>query len=388
MAQYITEDGARRVEKYRYAGSDDSFLYHYFCSPLAEFLVRTCVPLWVAPNLITCLGLLPSLCGHAVIWYYCADLRSSCPRWCWALVSVCTFAYQTIDNMDGKQARRTGSSTALGLLLDHGIDALNIILSSLNCMAMLKCGDSAGECLLIWLLCAAPFFFATWEEFFTGALRLGVVNGPTDGVLIVCCLQLVSAVVEDYSAWWGEEPVAGMGISRKVLALGFYVVCVSATLASNFIMVMRSTGSVASFFSAALLTAPFVLFLLVISFWVLLSASGHAIFAAHPRLCVWLLGLIFMKLVVHLQLAHICGDAYYPWRKTLVLPALFLAWSFMTNMFRRVPATSNVVDESTLLQYCVMFLGVSMLHLAVIVTRELAKVLGVQVFALPSLRRD
>ena len=37
------------------------------------------------------------------------------------MVSVCTFVYQTLDNMDGKQARRTGTSSPLGLLMDHGV---------------------------------------------------------------------------------------------------------------------------------------------------------------------------------------------------------------------------------------------------------------------------
>jgi phosphatidylglycerophosphate synthase len=40
-------------------------------------------------------------------------------------------AYQTLDNLDGRQARRTGSSSPLGLLFDHGVDALNVTLSTL-----------------------------------------------------------------------------------------------------------------------------------------------------------------------------------------------------------------------------------------------------------------
>jgi hypothetical protein len=29
-----------------------------------------------------------------------------------------------------------------------------------------------------------PFTFATWEEYYVGKLTLGVVNGPTDGLLL------------------------------------------------------------------------------------------------------------------------------------------------------------------------------------------------------------
>jgi ethanolaminephosphotransferase len=38
---------------------------------------------------------------------------------------------QTIDNLDGKQARRTKSSSPLGLLFDHGCDALNCTVATL-----------------------------------------------------------------------------------------------------------------------------------------------------------------------------------------------------------------------------------------------------------------
>lgn len=33
----------------------------------------------------------------------------------------CLWVYQTLDAVDGKQARRTGSSTPLGQLFDHGL---------------------------------------------------------------------------------------------------------------------------------------------------------------------------------------------------------------------------------------------------------------------------
>ena len=35
------------------------------------------------------------------------------------------FIYQSLDAIDGKQARRTSTSTPLGELLDHGCDSLS-----------------------------------------------------------------------------------------------------------------------------------------------------------------------------------------------------------------------------------------------------------------------
>ena len=42
------------------------------------------------------------------------------PGWFAGLTALGLFMYSTMDNMDGKQARRTGTSSALGHLFDHG----------------------------------------------------------------------------------------------------------------------------------------------------------------------------------------------------------------------------------------------------------------------------
>ena len=45
-----------------------------------------------------------------------------------------------------------------------------------------------------YLFIIIPFFFSTWEEYHTGVLYLGYINGPTEGLLIACILQLTSAI--------------------------------------------------------------------------------------------------------------------------------------------------------------------------------------------------
>lgn len=381
---YITEAGARGVLRYRYSGCDNSFMYRYFCSPLAEALVRRLMPMWVAPNLITCAGLVPSLLAHVVIWCYCPDLLAPCPRWCWALTGACTFIYQTVDNMDGKQARRTGTSSPLGLLIDHGADALNIVLSALNVMAMLQVGDSPLECVLIWLASAAPFYFATWEEFHTGSLYLGVFNGPTDGVLILSASQFLCSVVGDYTAWWRAEALPGLGLSRKSCTIGFYLVCVAGTVLANFVAVGRACKDWRHFRGAVLLTAPFCCMCLAGgSAWLLVSATGSRAFSRHPRLAFWLLGLAFLKLAIHLQLAHICDEPYRPWMLSLLLPAVLLACSALAGSCWVGLHPEQTWDDEFLLLGCAVALAASCLHLVVGATLELAAVLGQRVFSIP-----
>ena len=41
------------------------------------------------------------------------------------LTGLGSFIYQSLDAVDGKQARRTDSSTPLGELFDHGCDSVS-----------------------------------------------------------------------------------------------------------------------------------------------------------------------------------------------------------------------------------------------------------------------
>eukprot|EP00961_Rhodomonas_salina_P207049 2794948-Rhodomonas_salina.1 len=98
------------------------------------------IPLWVAPNVITlsgtCLrmlfavpgndmpysaGLAWFLVSYLVSLYYCPLLEGgisprvvrirAAPWWTYMLHAVAILAAQTLDNLDGKQARKTGSSS-------------------------------------------------------------------------------------------------------------------------------------------------------------------------------------------------------------------------------------------------------------------------------------
>ena len=133
---YLTNHACRSLPKFQYKGEDRSLLYAYILSPLAAFLVQNCTPKWMAPNTITLSGLMYMIDSYLLIWHYVPTLEvansDSLPRWIFAYHSAAILIYQTLDNMDGKQARRTGSSSPLGLLFDHGCDAINSIFGSVN----------------------------------------------------------------------------------------------------------------------------------------------------------------------------------------------------------------------------------------------------------------
>eukprot|EP00927_Polykrikos_kofoidii_P046238 TRINITY_DN40456_c0_g1_i1.p1 TRINITY_DN40456_c0_g1~~TRINITY_DN40456_c0_g1_i1.p1 ORF type:complete len:523 (+),score=86.98 TRINITY_DN40456_c0_g1_i1:123-1691(+) len=419
---YVDEAGAKRLSSYVFRGSDNSLAYKYFLSPLAATLVDRFVPLWLSPNAITTIGFVPSMGGHALVWLYCADLKSECPPWCWAVLACCTFLYQTIDNMDGKQARRIGLSTPLGLLVDHGIDALNITLSSLNIMALFRLGNSWKLCMTVWLAGAVPFFFATWEEYYTGTLCLGVINGPSDGVLLVCITFIISSFVDDYTAFWEAPLLEAAPVSRKMGAICFFVISVFATVTTNFVSVLRvhqsclhgpsspqndaKVDTTASrliapdeaaeaatkrprFMDAAILTLPFSLGCGGAAAWLALSASD--IFSQQPRLVFLLFGIIFAKQVLHLQFAHVVGTQYHALTKSFVF--VFIAIISNALISRCYGGgvghvgTAVLVDEVVLLQVCMLFAFSAWAVSVGRIGKEVSTALGISIFSTSPLVR-
>lgn len=76
--------------------------------------------------------------GIVAVW--CPDLATPLPSAVYLVFTACVWTYSTFDNVDGKQARRTGTSSPLGELFDHGCDSLNCWVMGLVQLASLCAG--------------------------------------------------------------------------------------------------------------------------------------------------------------------------------------------------------------------------------------------------------
>jgi ethanolaminephosphotransferase len=111
------------VLEYKYVSPTLSLLERLW---LNEFWARVAerYPRWLAPNVISLVGYLCVLVAFANTMWGSPELLGALAGWQYVLNAALFFAYQTLDGSDGKQARRTGSGSALGELMDHGIDAV------------------------------------------------------------------------------------------------------------------------------------------------------------------------------------------------------------------------------------------------------------------------
>ncbi len=192
------------------------------------------LPMTLAPNVITLIGLGCVTCGTALILAYSPTLEaaltscSSTPSGDTAIIpsyvhfanTLAVLLYQTCDAVDGKQARRTGTSSPLGQLVDHGCDTLVLFLQWLGVGAAAGVGLSwytSGALLAV----QAAFFAAQLEEYHTNKL-----NWSLHGILGVTEVQLGIAGLFLVTGIWGQGlwsiPLWGSWVLRDSLVVVQY----------------------------------------------------------------------------------------------------------------------------------------------------------------------
>ncbi|CAO3577846.1 unnamed protein product [Absidia cylindrospora] len=188
---FPSQERLENLRYYKYAAVDKSYVSKYILRHYWNWAVEL-FPLWIAPNLITLIGLFFMLFNVGLVFIYDTSFTGEdTPSWIYLSFAVGLWLYSTFDNVDGKQARRTGTSSSLGEAFDHGCDALNTTYVAVLQIAALGLGHSTLT-LVLFITTMVGFYLSTAEEYYTGVLYLGVVNGPTEGIVLTCMAFLWS----------------------------------------------------------------------------------------------------------------------------------------------------------------------------------------------------
>ncbi|CAN0027755.1 unnamed protein product [Choristocarpus tenellus] len=194
------------IEAYKYKSGSYTWLDNKL-TPFWNWAV-TLLPMWMAPNLVTSIGLIGIVFSTAIVTSFSPTLESEVPRWCYILFVIFFFIYQTLDAIDGKQARRTNSSSPLGQLFDHGCDTIVKLLCSIAIAASMRMGSS-WKTMLVFCMIEGVFYFAQWEEYHTGTLNWsnGLFGVTESQYLQMFILLAAAAFGED--VWVTPIPAAG-----------------------------------------------------------------------------------------------------------------------------------------------------------------------------------
>lgn len=310
----LTQDGVSQIAYHKYRAGEYTFV-DQFLNPIWTYLTEL-LPIWMAPNLVTATGGLCCLAAYILTWYYVENLDQPAQDWLLMVNAMSMIVYYTLDCMDGKQARRTGSSSPLGQLFDHGVDCLCLIvhLSSIQCWLVAESPTYFG----IQAILQFSFFVAQWEEYFTGILphatgQIGVTevnyglalatlfNAFIDrSVYATPLVDLLPAVVFDER--WNQvivQPVIGCRLDelllRHLMAMGWYTM-MTMLICLSIGRVWGSLSSVSQRLAAlGKLITPLALAVAPLYLPPAIQASNQRLISLSVGLA---LGLITIKLIV------------------------------------------------------------------------------------------
>ncbi|CAD7940460.1 unnamed protein product [Amoebophrya sp. A120] len=240
---YVTPAGIRNLMHFKYAAGKYSALDNVL-NPF-WFWFSSFLPASVSPNLVTFAGFLVMLSGFVVmlVVHVTSETISPEARWAGHIYSaVAILVYQTCDAADGKHARRTGQSTPLGALFDHGCDAVVVCLNGLICVLCAhepfmpeNYSDRSFCGWLNFLLVPYAMFAAQWEHYHTGIL-------PAEGCTEAQFLSAVCMVVTGWPLFreWMKTPAIGIdSLYCKDLILWIGIVFALVVIGGSAVRVYR-----------------------------------------------------------------------------------------------------------------------------------------------------
>ncbi|EXX70389.1 Choline/ethanolaminephosphotransferase [Rhizophagus irregularis] len=388
-SDYVGEAGLSNLKLYKYSAVDKSPIANHVLKPYWNWAV-TLFPLWMAPNLITLCGLGFILLNVLSVIIWIPDLVGPGPRWLYLSFPLGIWLYSTFDNVDGKQARRTGSSSPLGELFDHGCDALNCSFGPLVFSAALGLGHSYRSA-AFFLLSVIPFFFSTWETYHTGVLYLGYINGPTEGLIVACLLQLLSAIAGP--EWWTQDlrdlfedsvpsfiPKGCTSADVLLVAMAFSV-CTLHIPASFYNVYEARKRREESYLSALSQLFSIAIYTLCAYFW-LVSPHSFILRDQHFILFELTLGIVFGRVATKIILAHVT-KMKFPMYTVLLIP--LFGGAVLTNipvLFNTGEILSRKGEYYYLWAYSI-FATVAYFHWAILVIKRFCSYLKIKCFSIP-----
>eukprot|EP00921_Rhytidocystis_pertsovi_P015281 GHVQ01024358.1.p1 GENE.GHVQ01024358.1~~GHVQ01024358.1.p1 ORF type:complete len:400 (-),score=14.32 GHVQ01024358.1:289-1488(-) len=163
FGRYIKRRGLEELKNYEYSSAGytvtDRLLNYWW-----EAAVKL-VPIWVAPNVLTLIGFFCAIFSFILLLRYSPTLTESGPSWIYVVIALLMFLYQTFDAIDGKQARRTGTSSPLGQLFDHGCDVMMVTAASFTTIGVTLSGAGMKQYAAVVISTQVHQFIYMWWEY-------------------------------------------------------------------------------------------------------------------------------------------------------------------------------------------------------------------------------
>ncbi|KAF1796876.1 hypothetical protein V8B55DRAFT_1451962 [Mucor lusitanicus] len=386
----LTDEQLANLKLYKYSSIDKSFLTKYVLRHYWDVCIKL-FPLNMAPNLITLTGLMFMIFNVILVFIYVPTMEAedAGPAWIYFSFALGLWLYSTFDNVDGRQARRTGTSSPLGELFDHGCDAINCSYAAIIQMSALGLGHT-HTAVIIYAIATTGFYLSTIEEYHTGTLYLGYLNVPTEGVCLLCIMYVISGI---YGPMFWKQTLGSVSSHVPVFMqawtlidayIWFVAIMFLAThVPMCFYAMYKACRQKGKPFIRSMVYDNWQITLYTVSFYLWVT-SPYSFILSHEHYAIYLLavGIVFGRICSKIILAHLTKSES-PLPTGLLIPLVLGA--IITNLPLYTSMDPIFTPQSEYVYLVCYFVLALVLYLrwAVLVIDSICTYLGIRCLVIP-----
>lgn len=324
--QVLSPKQIKALKEHKYS-AEGSSICEAFMQVFWRWLVEQ-IPLTWAPNMITLVGLLVNIITTLMLLFFTPDGLGVAPTFVYLACAVGLFIYQTLDAIDGKQARRTKSNSPLGELFDHGCDSLSTVFVMIGCCAALRLGQNPNVYLFEVCLSEFCFYMAHWQTYVTGSLKFGRID-VTEGQFTVIFIYSLCAINSTF--FDNYLPVFGIPL-RFLCVLGSLVPSIYYIINASDVILQGGVGKNKSTVAGSSTIFPVVPIGLILGLQVII-ANKTTIYTDQPALYLIAFGMVTSKITNKLVVAHMTKSEMHLIDSALLGPAMLFLNQYFNCVF-------------------------------------------------------
>ncbi|CAD8205500.1 unnamed protein product [Paramecium octaurelia] len=363
---FISSDHLRYLHTYRYKGTDLSLLYNYILSPIAEYCLKF-VPLNVAPNVLTLLGLICVIIPHIVFYFVMGDtFNGFIPNWLLWFTATLHMLYMNFDNLDGKQARRTRNSSPLGMILDHNFDSMIILLQGTNLTTAMQVGNNIFS-VVLYIIPSIPFYLIAHEEYYTHEMNLPIINAAAEGTISVAIFFAITAYFG--CDWWLLKLPTFYDLQVNHFVLVAFASSVLITMPSVIFKIRKFTTT-----SSLFKQLRYFLFCNAIILYNIYFSKTNVI-EQHVRAYMYTIGFTMSKSVGIVALNHVCNAPLPAYLNSIYFFILLLINTISGQLLGQ-----PILNEGLLIQVIALSSILIHIHFLYNIARQISNELNIKIF--------
>ncbi|XP_062619874.1 choline/ethanolaminephosphotransferase 1-like [Saccostrea cucullata] len=366
VKEILTQTQLRNLKDHKYSATGQSLIEPYF-QVYWRWLIEQIPKTW-APNSITLLGLIINAVTTLLLILCSPDGVTEAPRSVYLLCALGVFIYQSLDAIDGKQARRTGTNTPLGELFDHGCDSVSTVFVALGVSISLELGRNVHWMMFNIFLGIFLFYMAHWQTYVTGTLRFSLFD-VTETQVLIMSLYFFNFLFGSH-IWNFQVPV--LGIPLRLVMIYLSLAPAFLQFYNNIGIILKGgTGKNKSTIAGTSTIFPVFPIGIVITLAVVIAhKSPSHLFENYPCLYLLSFGLLAAKVINRLIVAHMTKSEMDLLDSGILGPLLL----FLNQYF------NCLINETLVLWICFFYVSQDILRYCIAVCQQICQFLEIYCF--------